>query len=306
MRDSRKPTRSLPVAAVLAVAVLIAATASAEEIRVMTSGAFTAPYLELVPTFEREAGHTILSVFGASMGGTPDSIPVRLARGERADVVIVAAEALDDLVREGMIIPGTRVDLVRSRIGMVVRAGAPRPDISSVDAFVRTLLEAQSIAFSASASGTYLSTELFPRLGIADRIQAKTRRIESERVGTVVARGEAEIGFQQISELLPIPGVDYVGPLPDAVQRVSTFSAGIAVGSTQPAAARRLIDFLTSPAAMPSIRKYGLDPVADASETPSARREASDNAPQILVRRGAASGWSPEPRMSGRSNRGWS
>jgi molybdate transport system substrate-binding protein len=290
MNDSKVPAPFRRIAAALAALVLLAASASAQEIRVMTSGAFTAPYLELVPVFERESNHTVISVFGASMGGAADSIPVRLARGEPADVVIVAAEALDDLVRQGRIIPGTRVDLVRSRIGMVVRAGAPRPDISSVDAFVRTLLEAESIAVSASASGTYLLNELFPRLGIADSVQAKTRRIESERVGAVVARGDAAIGFQQISELLPIAGVDYVGPLPEGVQRVSTFSAGIAAGSTQPAAAQRLIDFLASPAAVAAIRKYGLDP-ADAPATPSAQGDASHGRP-IPFKRGRSQTWS--------------
>jgi molybdate transport system substrate-binding protein len=239
-----------------------AGAADAQELRVMTSGAFTAAYLELVPEFERATGHTVVTSFGASMGDAPDAIPVRLARGEPADVVILAGTALDDLVRQGRVVPGSRVDLVRSGIGMAVRAGAPRPDISSVDALVRTLLGAASIAYSASASGTYLSTELFPRLGVADRIASKSRRIESERVAAVVARGEAEIGFQQVSELLPVDGVDYVGPLPDEVQRVTVFAAGITAGAREPGAARALIRFIASPAAAPVIIRTGLDPVA--------------------------------------------
>jgi molybdate transport system substrate-binding protein len=144
---------------------------------------------------------------------------------------------------------------------MAVRKGAPKPDISSVEALKRTLLQAESIAYSASVSGTYLSTELFPRLGIADQIKGKSRRIESERVGAVVARGEAEIGFQQISELLPISGIDYVGPLPPEVQKITVFSAGVTVRAKEPDAARGLIKFLASPAAAPAIRKYGLEPV---------------------------------------------
>ncbi|MBI3047400.1 MAG: substrate-binding domain-containing protein [Acidobacteria bacterium] len=252
-------TRRL-VVFVAAVWLLVPAHARADEIRVMTSGGFTAALLELLPEFEREARHTVLTAFGASMGGAPDSIPSRLARGEPADVVILARPALDDLMAQGKVVPGTAVDLVRSLIGMVVRAGAPKPDISSVDALKRTLLDARSIAFSASASGVYLSTELFPRLGIADQIRGKSRRIESERVAAVVARGEAEIGFQQVSELLPVPGADYVGPLPEGAQQVTIFSAGIAAGARAPDAARALIRFLSSPAAYPVIRKSGLEP----------------------------------------------
>jgi molybdate transport system substrate-binding protein len=250
------------VPAILVAVLLLARTAAAAEITVMVSGGFTAPLLEVIPEFERATKHTVVTVFGASTGGAPDSIPVRLARGEAADLVILTAEALEALASQGRVVLGTRVDLVRSRIGMAVRAGAPRPDISSVDALVSTLLQASSIAYSASASGTYLSTELFPRLGISEQVKGKSRRIVSERVGVVVARGDADIGFQQISELLPIAGIDYVGPLPAAVQRVTTFSAGVGSGSKAPAAARALIEFLTSPAAAPVIAKTGLEPVA--------------------------------------------
>ena len=227
----------------------------------MTSGGFTAPYLELLPEFERQTGTRVESAFGASMGGAPDSIPSRLERGEPADVVILASAALDALVAQGKVVAGSRVDLVSSKIGMAVRKGAPKPDIGSVEALKRTLLAAKSVAYSASASGTYLSMELFPRLGIADQIKDKSRRIVSERVGDVVARGDAEIGFQQISELLPIEGRDYVGPLPEDAQKITGFSAGIAVGAKNPDAARALITFFTSPAAVPVIIKAGLEPV---------------------------------------------
>lgn len=250
------------LSAALAASVLVLAGAAwAAEVSVMTSGAFTAPYKELVPEFERATGHKVVSAFGASQGGAPDSIPSRLERGEPADVVILAGPALDGLIQKGRVVAGSRVDVVRSTIGMVVRQGAPRPDISTVEALKRTLLEARSIAYSASASGTYLSTEMFPGLGIAEQIKGKTRRIVSERVGTVVARGDAEIGFQQVSELLSIPGVDYVGPLPPEVQRVTFFSAGIATGAKEPEVARELIRFFTSPAAAPVIARHGLEPV---------------------------------------------
>jgi molybdate transport system substrate-binding protein len=237
----------------------IAGTACGAEIKVMTSGAFTAAYLEVIPEFERTTHNKIVTAYGASMGNASDSIPNRLQRGEPVDVVILASQALEELIKAGKVVPGSRVDLVRSSIGVAVRAGAPKPDISSMDALKRTLLQAKSIAYSASASGVYLSHELFQRLGIADRIMSKCKRIANEPVGAVVASGEAEIGFQQISELLPVAGIDYVGPLPPGAQKVTVFSAGIAVGAKQADAARVLIKFLASPAVVPAIQKTGLE-----------------------------------------------
>jgi ABC-type molybdate transport system substrate-binding protein len=258
MAGHRRAGRLLARAAGL-IALALTATAAADEIVVMTSGAFTAPFADAVPWFEKSTQHELVSVFGASTGGAADSIPTRLARGEPADVIIVSAPALDALIAAGEVEAGSRVDLVLSGIGVAVRAGAAKPDIGSVDALVRAVRAARSVAYSASVSGTYLATELFPRLGLAAEIAAKGKRIESERVGAVVARGDAELGFQQISELLPIEGIDYVGPLPAEVQRVSTFSAGIAVGARAPAAARELVAFLASPALGPVVEKYGLE-----------------------------------------------
>lgn len=228
----------------------------------MTSGAFTEPLTKLVPEFEKKTSIDVSTAFGASMGNTPDAIPNRMQRGEPVDLVILASTALDDLIKNGKIIPGSRVDLVRSNIGMVVRAGASKPDISSVDALKRTLLNAKSIAYSDSASGVYVSTQMFQRLGIADQMLAKSKKIEGERVAAVVARGDAEIGFQQISELLPVPGADFVGPLPAELQKVTVFSAGIAVGAKHADTARTLIRFLTSPAATQVIKNSGLDQIA--------------------------------------------
>jgi molybdate transport system substrate-binding protein len=240
---------------------VVAVRANADEITVMTSGAFTAALRELTTEFEKATKHTVVTTYGASMGNAPDSIPSRLGRGEAVDVVILAAQALDDLIAQGRVTAGSRVDLVRSSIGMAVRAGAPRPDISSVDALRHALLDATSIAYSSSASGVYLSTELFQRLGIADQIKRKSRQIDSGPVGASVARGEAEIGFQQISELLPVPGIDYVGPLPPGAQRVTVFSAGVAARAKAPEAARALIAFLASPAAASAIVRSGLEQV---------------------------------------------
>lgn len=239
----------------------LAGVAPAADIHVMTSGGFTAAYNELTPQYESATRDKVLTAYGASQGGAPDSIPSRLDRGEPADIVILAAPALEELIKKGKVVPGSRVDLVRSTIGMAVRAGAPKPDISTVDALKRTLLDAKSIAYSASASGTYLSTELFQKLGIADQVLPKSKRIVSERVGTVVARGDAELGFQQVSELLPIEGIDYVGPLPAEVQKVTLFSAGIVVGAKEPEAAKALIRYFTSADAAPVISKTGLEPI---------------------------------------------
>lgn len=231
----------------------------------MTSGAFTAPYLELKARFESVSSDKIITLT-TSMGTGQDSIPNRLARGESADVVIVDDKSMDQLIADGRILDGRKVPLVRSSIGMAVRAGAPKPDISTVEALKRTLLESKSIAYSASVSGDYLSKELFPKLGIADQLASKSRRIERERVGAVVARGDAELGFQQVSELLPVEGVDYVGPLPAEVQKVSVFSAGVASGTQDPDRARAFIRFLSSPDAAPTITKTGLEPIKQSAQ----------------------------------------
>lgn len=254
-----------PVIALTAVVatsfLLLANTTYHKEVQVMTSGGFTAPLIKLVPEFEKQTSIEVSTVFGASMGNTPDAIPNRMARGEPVDLVIMVSSSVDELIKGGKVVPGSRVDLVRSSIGMVVRAGAPKPDIRTVEALKRTLLDAKSIAYSDSASGVYVATELFRRLGIADQVLAKSKKIEGERVAAVVARGDAEIGFQQISELLPVPGADYVGPLPSAVQKVTVFSAGIAVGAKHPDSARTLIRFLASPAAAEVIKQSGLEQV---------------------------------------------
>ena len=162
----------------------------------MTSGTFTAALLELSPRFERESGHHVVAAT-TTMGVGENSIPNRLRRHEPADVVILDDDAMTQLIADGTVIAGSRTPLARSGIGMAVRAGAPRPDISTVEALRRTLLAARSIAYSASVSGRYLTTELFQRLGIAEQMAGKSRRIDGERVGAVVARGEAELGFSR-------------------------------------------------------------------------------------------------------------
>lgn len=256
-------TRSM-VARALALVVatlLLVSAAQGAEINVLISGGFSAAYRTLIPEFERATKHTVATAAGPSMGTTPQAIPNRLQRGEPADVLIMVSTALDALIAQGKVVPGSRIDLARSKIGMVVRSGEPKPDISTVEALKRTLIAAKSIAYSDSASGVYLSTVLFQRLGIADQVLPKSRMIPAEPVAAVVARGEAQLGFQQISELLPVPGVDLVGPLPAEAQQVTVFSGGIVAASKEPAAAQTLLQFLASPAAAEAIAKSGLEPV---------------------------------------------
>jgi molybdate transport system substrate-binding protein len=242
-------------------ALLLTGTASAAEVRVMISGGLSAAYNALVPEFERQTGNKVITAFGPSMGTTVNAIPVRLERGEPADVLILVGYALEDLTKRGKAVAGSRVDLVKSPIGICVKSGAPKPDISSADSIKRALLAAKSVAYSDSASGVYVSTELFQKLGIADAMKDKARKIPATPVAEIVARGDAEIGFQQISEMLPVPGVDIVGPLPTDLQKITVYSAGIATMSKEPDAGKALIKFLASPAASAALLKSGLEPI---------------------------------------------
>ena len=255
--------RSLAVLATLALtSSLLPAAGPATDIKVVTSGGFTAAYLELVPEYEHATGNKLLTEFGPSMGTTHNAIPVRLDRGEAIDVVILAESALLELIQQRKILPGSRVDLVQAKMAMAVKAGAPRPDISTLDALKRTLLAAKSIAYSDSASGVYLSTVLFPKMGIAEQIKSKSRKIEADPVGGVVATGEFEIGFQQVSELRRVKGIDIVGELPPGAQQVTIFAAAIPTTAKHPEAAKALIQWLASPVAYAAIRKSGLEPAA--------------------------------------------
>jgi molybdate transport system substrate-binding protein len=236
-----------------------AAPASAADIKVMISGGFNAAYEKLVPEFERATGHKVVTERGPSMGETPQAIPNRLGRGEYADVVIMVGYALGKLIEQNKVVADSRVDLAWSPIAMAVKAGAPKPDISTVDNFKKALLAAKSIAYSDSASGVYLSTTLFQRIGVYDQIKDKSRKIPAEPVAKVVARGEAEIGFQPVSELRPYPGIDLVGPIPDELQVVNVFAAGIAASAKEPTAGKALIAYLISPAAKPVIVDSGME-----------------------------------------------
>lgn len=236
--------------------------ATTNEFRVMTSGAFTAAHLALIPQVERLTGKKVVTVT-TSIGTGETSIPNRLKRGEITDIVIVADGVLRQFIADGLVLAEGHALVARSMIGMAVRAGAPKPDISSIDALRDTLLQAKSIGYSASESGKYFTGELVQRLGIAEQVLPKSRLIGGgERVGAVVARGALEIGFQQISELLPVPGIAHITPLPPQVQKVSLFAAGVAASSPNKIHARSVIEFLVSQEAAPAIANSGLEPIA--------------------------------------------
>lgn len=245
----------MKTALIMAAAGLFASTAGAAEIRVLSSQAIKETYLELAPQFERASGHTL----DTTWAGTVD-ITKRLAAGERYDLIIMASDGIERLIEDGKIAAGSRVDLVRSGIGIAVRKGAPTPDVSSSEALKRAVLAAKSIGYSTGPSGVYLQA-LFERLGIAEAVKGKARQVApGVPVGTILTSGEAEIRFQQVSEVLHFPGIDYLGPLPAELQHVTVFSAGLPVGAKQSDAAGQLVKFLRAPAAAPVIKKNGLDP----------------------------------------------
>ncbi|CAB3755173.1 molybdenum ABC transporter substrate-binding protein [Burkholderia sp. MSh2] len=241
--------------------VCVALPAAATELRVMISGGFTAAYTQLGPAYTAATGDTLDTISGPSMGQSKEAIPNRLANGEKADVLIMVGYALDRLVKEGKVIPASRVELADSRIGMVVRAGAPKPDIGTVDQLRDVLLRAKSVAYSDSASGVYIEQEMFRKLGVEAQVKPKATKVPRIPVASVVANGDYEIGFQQVSELLPVPGVTYAGKVPESVQSVTRFAGGIPVGAEHPAQAKKLLDYLASPQAQPAVQATGLDPV---------------------------------------------
>jgi molybdate transport system substrate-binding protein len=240
---------------------LVTSAAGATDIHVVSSGGFAAALKALAPGYEQATGDKLVLGWGPSMGETHDAIPARLARGEDIDVVIMVGDALGKLADERKIVLGTRADLARSLIGAAVRAGAPHPDISTPEALKQALLNAESIAYSDSASGVYIQNELLLRLGIADRVAGKAHMIPATPVGEIVARGEAEIGFQQIAELKPVHGIDQLGPIPAELQKVTIYSAGVVTGAHQVEAGKAFIAYLASPRSSPAISETGLEPI---------------------------------------------
>lgn len=264
-RHLPSPRRASARAVLLAAAVAAGAFATgahAVDLHVMNSGGFTAAYQRLAPKFTAASGDTLEITYGPSMGDTPQAIPNRLARGEPADVVIMVGYALDKLIAAGKVRADSRVELADSRIGAVVRAGAPVPDVSTPEALKAALLAAPSVAYSDSASGVYIERELFDKLGIGAQLKPKATKVPRVPVASKVADGSYALGFQQVAELLPVKGVAFAGRIPESLQSITRYAAGIPVGAQHPEAARKLLDYLASPAARADVEATGLDPIA--------------------------------------------
>ena len=223
-------------------------------ITVLSSLATREAYLELVPQFEAANGHKVETTWAGTV-----QIIKRMADGEVFDLVISSNASIKDLTAQGKIVPGSATNLSKTGIGIGVRKGAPKPDVSSADAFKRAMLNVKSIGLSTGPSGVYLE-KLFEKLGIADSVKPKIKQIPSGgTVAPLVAGGEAEIGFQQISEIAHADGIDYVGPLPGDLQLISVFTAGVHTGAKHPADAQALIKYLTAPTGLAVMKKHGLE-----------------------------------------------
>jgi molybdate transport system substrate-binding protein len=226
---------------------------SAAGITMIASNAVRESYGELLPAFEKRTGHRVM----VSWSGTVDIVK-RVEGGEVADIAIIPAARIDDLIAKGLM--ASRTDLVRSGIGVAARTGIPRPDVSSVAALKSTLKAAQSIVLSSGPSSLYMPA-LFENLGIAADVKPKIIQIAPGLgVGATLARGGGEIGFTQVSELMSVKGIQYLGPLPAEVQFVTVFSAGLHASAPAPEAAGALLKFLTAPDAAPALKRHGMEP----------------------------------------------
>jgi molybdate transport system substrate-binding protein len=229
--------------------------------KVLISGGFHGPYNALLPDFERASGIKVTTGSGASQGSGPQTIAAQLARGVPADVVILSREGLDELIAAKRIIAGTDVDLARAPVGVAVRAGTPKPDVSTVEAFKQVLLAAKTVAIPGSTSGIWLTTDLFPRLGIAEKVNVKLTPRGTDSAA-MVAAGNADLAVQPTSEIMHAPGVDFAGNIAAEIQFVQTFSAAVVTGSGEIEDCKRLIEFLASARASETIRKSGMEPLA--------------------------------------------
>ena len=242
----------------IVVSMVLASVGSASEVKVLSTHAALEVLSELGPQFERASGNTL------SFSYDPANVIKRqIENGAIFDVVLITRSAIDDLTKQGKILPDTRVNLGRSGLGVAVRKGAPKPDISTVEAFKQMLLAAKSVIRSTEGNSGVYFERLMDRLGIADEMKGKVKLGPSGRVAEFVARGEVEIAVQQISELLPVVGAEFVGPFPPEVQLYTLFAVAVGTGSREPNAARALVDFLATPAAASVVKSKGLEPVSN-------------------------------------------
>jgi molybdate transport system substrate-binding protein len=249
--------RFLAAAAVTLFVSAIIPQSALAQVKVMTSGGFAAPLREMLPEFEKSTGLSVEVILGKSQGSGPDTVASQLDRGVAADVVILSREGLNDLISANRIVARSDIDLAKTPIGLSVRAGAPKPDIRTVEAFKTALLHAKSITFPSSTTGIYMATKLFPQLGIAGDVLPK-----STNAGVAaVARGDVEIAIQPVSELLHVPGTDFVATIPKEIQYISVFSAALVMGSNSSGEARKLIAFLGSEKAKDAMRASGMEPL---------------------------------------------
>jgi len=262
MTNAPSPARQCLVALLVCTVVTLMAypTSARAQLRVIVSGGFSTAYRQVLPDFERATGITVSTLSGASQGTGPETIAAQLARGVPVDVAILSREGLAELIAAGRILAGSDADLARAALGVSVQSGTRRPDISTVEAFKEALVSARVVAVPASTSGIYLTSELFPRLGVADKLDTKIMPRGSQSAA-LVASGGASIVVQPISELVHVPGLDFVGPIPAELQLIQTFAAAIVAGSTQVEAARKLIAFLASDRAAVAIKDNGMEPL---------------------------------------------
>ena len=248
-----------------AIAVVIAALtmgplAASAQVKVLISGGFSGPYENLLPEFEKTTGVKVTTGSGSSQGTGPQTIGAQLARGVPTDVVILSREGLTELIAAKRIVAGTDVDLARTPIGVAVRAGAPKPGVSTIEAFKQVMLKARLVAVPSSTSGIFLRDEVFPRVGIADRVRFKLTPRGTD-AAAMVASGEADIGLLPVSEIVHAPGVELAGVIADEIQLNQIFAAAVVAGSKEVEAAKRLIAFLASERASGTIRSSGMEPL---------------------------------------------
>jgi molybdate transport system substrate-binding protein len=254
----------LNIKALAAIATLaLASAAQATDLHVVASGGFAQAYKDLSAPYEHASGNHLVSAWGPSMGTTRNAIPARLARGEAIDVVIMVGDALDKLMAEGRLEPGSKVVLANSPIACAVRQGAARPAIGTVDGLRQAFLGASHVAYSDSASGEYIKRELLDKLGIKQQMEGKAAQIPATPVGEIIAHGEADFGCQQQSELKPVKGIDIVGLLPEEVQRRTQFAGAVVRGASHPEAGAALLRFLASPANAAAVEATGLEPAGE-------------------------------------------